>query len=406
MTAQDDNPAIGLLPQDAATIDALVEVGFDPERVGEPGSPERLRARAAAGVLGLLDCGAEVHGALADVAFHRVLQARRAALTMSEPELCEEDCSALDAWVMEGYDASRAPASLRERARRHQALAALVTAPTTFDAPDDLIERTLDRIHAEVASETSRLNLETARASSGLRVRLADLVSVAALILVGVGVLMPVMTAVREQGRRALCTSNLSGTAMAMGAYAGSNRDSLPLTTASLGGGKWWEVGKPHSNSANLFTLARTGYTPLANLACPGNPTAATGPIDAAAQDWRSLDEISYSYQIMFGRERPLWSVGKRAVVLADRSPVVPRSVRGEQFNPMDNAPNHRSRGQHLLFNDGTVEWASSPMLKSGDNIWLSRGLELGHDILAGRPLRPLNGTEIPDAADDACLGP
>jgi hypothetical protein len=393
-----------LCSADAAAIDALFESGLDPERIGEVDSPQRGRARAAAELLRLLECPVEPHAALADVAFHRVLQVRRATRDFREAELTEDDQIALDSWVMGGFDAERAPGALRERARRHEALAGLVT--RCQGAGPDLADRTLEFIQAEINAEETRHNIVDAPQPRGRSIRLADLVSVAAVLLIGAGVLMPVLTAVRDQGRRAMCLSNLGGTATAMGIYAGSNRDSMPLSTASLGGGRWWEVGKPHSNSANLFTLARMDYTPLSMLACAGNPVAETGPVDPNARDWRSLEEISYSYQIMFGRERPLWGHGARTVVLADRSPVVLRSVRGEQFDPMANAPNHRSRGQHLLYNDGSSEWARSPMLENGDNIWLSRQVEIGIDLMAGRPIRPLTGREIPDAADDACLGP
>ncbi len=395
-----------LLPEDAQAIDDLFGASLNPEGVGAEGAPERLRARAAAGVLSLLECNAEVHGALADVTFQRILRARRLTAGMSEPELTSDDKAALDAWIMQGHEPARVPASLRDRARRHSALADLVTTVPT-SAPADLVDRTMALIESEVAAESDRLKLENAPATPrGLRVRLADMVSVAAILLVGAGVLMPVMTAVREQGRRALCSSNLAATAAAMGSYATSNRDSMPLAAAALGGGKWWDVGKGHSNSANLYTLAKTGYTHLDALACPGNPTAVRGEADPGASDWRSLEEISYSYQIMFGRERPLWMSGKRAVILADRSPVILRSVRGEYFHPGTNAPNHRNRGQHLLYNDGSSAWVTSPTLPSGDNIWITRTAELSVDFLAGRPLRPLTGTEIPDAADDACLGP
>ena len=394
-----------LLPHDAAAVDALFDASFNPDAVGAEGTVERARARSVAGLLQLLESDAEVHGSLADVTFQRVLQARRTDLGLTEPDLSEADKAAVDAWVMEDHDPSRAPAYLRDRARRVDALAALVTASGATGS-SDLVERTMARIDAELETQADRMRIENAPAPRGLRVRLADLVSVAAILLIGAGVLMPVMTAVREQGRRALCGSNLQATAGAMGAYANSNRDSMPVSTAGLGNGKWWDVGKGHSNSANLFTLARTGYTQLDSLACPGNPTAVRGPASPDATDWRSLDEISYSYQIMFGRERPLWMSGKRAVILGDRSPVVLRSVRGEMFDPKANAPNHRSRGQHLLYNDGSAEWAKSPTLESGDNIWITRDVELRVDFLAGRPLRPLTGTEIPDAADDACLGP
>src|SRR5690606_33034858 len=150
----------------------------------------------------------------------------------------------------------------------------------------------------------------------GLGVRLADLASVAAVVLIGAGLVLPVLSAVREQARRAACLTNLGSTASAMSSYAHSNRDSLPMATASLGGGHWWDVGSPRSsNSANLYTLARDGYVTLATLACPGNPSAPTRVPSPDARDWRRLEEISYSYQIMFG-PRPAWNGPHRVVIL------------------------------------------------------------------------------------------
>ena len=303
---------------------------------------------------------------------------------------------------MHGYDASRVAPSLRERARRLEALAGLATDAA---APSDgtLIDRTLSRIDAfeEETSEARRLPATRRR---GLPIRLADLVSVAAVVLIGAGVVFPILGAFREQGRRALCNSNLGNTASALSAYAGANRDALPVTTASLGGGRWWDVGAPdHSNSANLYTLARDGYVNLATLACPGNPSAPTRPASADARDWRRLEEVSYSYQIMFG-PRPAWNGGGRVVVLADRSPVVLRAARHERPDPFANAPNHGGAGQHLLANDGAVSWADRPVLPSGDNIWLPRALEIRIRQTPG--VIPLSGRELPDGADDTCLGP
>jgi hypothetical protein len=44
-----------------------------------------------------------------------------------------EDDAALDAWVMNGYHAEKVPHSLRERARRHERLASMVT---SVEAPE------------------------------------------------------------------------------------------------------------------------------------------------------------------------------------------------------------------------------------------------------------------------------
>jgi hypothetical protein len=407
-------PLEELDPADAAALEALMEAGLDAASIS---GPESLRARAGRieKLLGLLGSSASADPALADVTLARVLQARQQSLGISghplwsEPALCVDDEEALDAWVMAGYDVSRVPSVLRERAQRHEALARLVApiSPAPRQAFDSelLIDQTLAAVQAEIDRQSVGLVLEPAPRRSGLR--LADIVSVAAVLLIGSAVLFPVMTAMREQSRRAVCNEHLAMTATAMGLYSSSYRDSLPIATASLGAGRWWDVGKPqHSNSANLYTLARAGFVELSTLSCPGNPEAPTAIISKDAHDWRHLSEISYSYQIMLGPERPSWNHGGRAVVLTDRSPVVLRAVRGEMMNPWANAPNHRGAGQHVLFNDGSTAWLRTPVLENGDNIWLPRAWEIHLEQMTGRNVRPLSGTEIPDAADDAFVGP
>lgn len=398
----------GLLAADAAALDALMEAGLDADAAVGAGA-EEARVRQVAALLSLLRPLAAAPAALADETLARVLrvqhEANLAAARDAEPTLSSDDEAALEAWVMGGFDADRVPTSLRDRARKHEALAALATTGPAFEGMEALRERTLALVQAEVGREAEALTIGAARRPG---IRLADIVSVAAVLLIGCGVLFPVLGSMREQSRRAICNTNMTNTAVAMGTYAGSNRDSMPVANASLSGGKWWDVGVPSapSNSANLYTLARDGYLPLADLACPGNPAAPTAPAAPGAHDWRRLEEVSYSYQIMFG-PRPAWNGGKRIPVLADRSPVILRAFRGEPIDPHANAPNHRGAGQHLLYNDGTVSWASSPVLESGDNIWLPRAIENRLRLMSGTRLpNPLQGTELPDAVDDACLGP
>jgi len=85
---------------------------------------------------------------------------------------------------------------------------------------------------------------------------------------------------------------------------------------------------------------------------------------------------------------------------------VVLRAIRGEQFDSGANAPNHRGEGQHMLRNDGSVKWASTPVLPNGDNIWLPRAIEIRIQQMSGKSMPPLYGTELPADADDTVLGP
>lgn len=413
-------PIEGLDPADAAALDAMVEAGLDAGRaVRQMGTNgvDAARVNRISGLLSLLECRASSDASLADVTFARVLQARQKSLGISgqhlraEPALCADDEEALDAWVMAGFEASRVPASLRGRAERHQRIAGLVAAKAGgADAnrldPDLLVDRTLAAVQSHIDKKSEGMSIERVRVRRG-SLRLADIVSVAAVLLIGSAVVFPVMTAVREQGRRTVCHNNLHATALGMSVYAGSFGNALPMTTASMGSGRWWDVGRPqNSNSANLYTLARTGFAKLEDLACPGNRGAPTAMTQPEAMDWRELSEVSYSYQIMRGPQRPAWNHGERIVILADRSPVVARAVRGEMIDPFANALNHGGAGQHVLFNDGSAVWMRSPVLENGDNIWLPRALEIQVEQMTTRGrIRPLSGTETPEA-NDVFLGP
>ncbi|MFN0133103.1 MAG: hypothetical protein ACKVW3_11340 [Phycisphaerales bacterium] len=398
MTPTDPNWNDGLSHLDAAALDRLADADFA-SRTGDP------RAERVASLLSLLNSNISASATLVDVTMARVLRAADDA----GPRLHPLDDDALDAWIMAGGDPAHVPASLRERAHRHDALARLVTSSGASNphTTASLADRTLARVQAEIDRRDAALDLDQIRRRrSGMR--LSDLFSVAAVLLIGMSIVLPVLSAVREQSRRAMCLGNLGTTATALATYAHANRDSMPVASAAMGGENWWSVGHgaDRSNSANLFTLTRAGYVPLSSLACPGNPLAPTSPAPVGATDWRRLDEVSYSYQIMFGPVRPSWQ--GNAVVLADRSPVVLRAVAGKPVNPLENAPNHLSAGQHLLHTDASVAWAGSPVLKNGDNIWLPRAIEIRLDFGPGRnrPATSLRGNELPSAADDTFLGP
>lgn len=413
---RDAEPAFEALQhEDATALDALVESGFDARSAMRYVPDGRDRVEQLQKLLSLLDCDAASDRSLADVTFARLMQMRGQKLgapAQSEAALGPDDDAALERLVMAGFDSSRVPSALRERARRHEALAGLVTTTATPYASESLIERTLAKVQSHIETETAAMRFEAAPRRRGFGVRISDLASAAAVLLIGAGVLLPVLSALREQARQSLCKANLGNTALAMSSYASSNRDSLPVATASLEGGKWWDVGHPRqdgrlqSNSANLFTLSRDGYESLQNLSCPGNPRAVTAA-PPGARDWSCLEEVSYSYQIMFGPQHSAWKQGS-AVVVADRSPIVSRSVSRLPFDPFANSLNHKGAGEHILHNDGNASWTSSPVLSDGDNIWLPHRIEvvISHFAVRPRQMAPLQGTEIPDAADDAFVGP
>ncbi len=392
----DDIRADSLCPQDGDALDSLVEAGFD------PGSKESEIDQRGERLHALLSClaGSEIttDESLTDLTLLRIQRATRAP---AEAVLVDIDKDALDALVIAGFDPARVSAALRPRAKRHRELSNLVASGGSI-ASADLTERTFARI----ADETSDDVIPIGRGRR--RIRLGDLVSIAALILIGASLILPIMGALREQRIQNVCQSNMLATALGLSGYATDNQDSLPMITAGFGSKPWWSVGDPeNSNSAHLYHLARSEYVRLQDLACAGNLRAPTRIPDAQTRDWRQLDEVSYAYRIMGGPSHQAWQLGSRIVVIADRSPVVLRSARGFAIIPSENSPNHDGRGQQVLLSDGSSLWLDTPEAPGGDNIWLPRQIENVIRLIQGeRAVDGLSGHEAPASGEDSFVGP
>lgn len=395
-----DGPS--LTPQDAAALDALVSgnaraSGVPLERVA--------RVEGLLSLLGTPTAGESGDGSLVDLTYLRVLRAAEAPV-LDDDALAPTCADALDSWVHSGYDASRTPAVFREHAVQHQRLAALVTAPVPGERSgrERLVGATLDRVQRRI--DESEANLSTARWRPSRGLRLTDVVSIAAMLLLSTAIILPVASSVREGQRRTVCNSNLAGVGGALGMYAMSNASSLPMVSAGADP-RWMDVGqKPESsNSANLYLLVRTNHVSLEQLACPGNPEAPRARLASDLRDWRGLEEISYSYRISPLNQRLRWGeTGSRRLVMADRSPVVLKVALGEPIVPEANSPNHALEGEHLLFSDRSVDWVTSPVV-DGDNIWLPRAIE--RQIETARRSRGLiRGDERPTSPDDVFLAP
>lgn len=386
---------------DARVIDALVEAGFDPDRVPEP---LRTDARRVAGVLGLLDCDQALGGRQ-----FRVERAVTAATPAFQPSEALDELSdaALESYVMSGYRADRVPSSLSGRARRIESIGAALSTPSRrteswiASSREDRISATMEAVEQRAGSS---LAFEPPRIERG-SFRLADVIAAASILLLVSAVFVPALSAYRDGQHRAACLGGMSQAASAFGMYAGDYRESLPMATAGFGG-SWMDVGTTpdRSNSANLFTLVRTGHAGMDDLACPGNEAAPTRVMTPDAVDWHSLEEVSYSYRIMVPRVARVTVLPNTAVVMADRSPVILRAARREPVVPEASTPNHRREGQHVLRLDGSVGWAESAVI-DGDNIWLPREIErMIHTVRSRVGL--VRGNELPESLDDAFLAP
>jgi hypothetical protein len=408
VTNRDDFEGLRLSPADEAALDALVGAGFDAERV-EPSL--RGRARRVAGLLGLLETeptgSAAARAALTDRVVSRVSSSvgpSSGARAEGDAELSADDTEALEAFVMKGYDASRTPAGVRDGARAHERVHGMITTLGPENERWIAAGRTV-RTESVLATALTEAPLQIEAPVRRRSFRLADVLAAAAAILLVSAFTMPVLNSLTEDGRRRVCQSNLQAAGLGFGLYALSNDDALPMATAGFGGG-WAQVGEPgRSQSANLFTLVRSGLVQPWELSCPGNEHAPRGTMDREAGDWRRLEEVSYSYRLMPVGQGRLDRLDSGAVVLADRSPVLLAGIAGRRISPEAPSPNHGREGQHLLAIDGGMSWRASPVLENGDNIWLPREIERAvRDVR--RKFGYFDGVELPESPDDTFLGP
>ena len=279
--------------------------------------------------------------------------------------------------------------------------------------PDDLVARTMARVDRE-----SKPNAVVGRVEAGSRIdapappaiafRWSEMIAGAAVLLIGLSLLWPMMAQTRSDAMRIACASNLSSAGMAMNSYARDNWSMLPRYRVQPGQ-IWWNVGQPvsqgpgasmvvQSNSANLYKLRREGYASIGALSCPANAEA-PAQIAPSAFDWPNARSISYSYQNQYTAE-PI-RVGRVAgiVLLADKNPLFTPDDNSTSLtfdNERDlNAPGtrHREPGQSVLVIDGSVLWLEKPMLNN-DNFYTAIGID------------KYTGTETPSMLGDSFVVP
>lgn len=334
---------------------------------------------------------------------------------MPEPRklmLSPEDRRVLDALVDRQFDPARLDEADRPRGQKIVALLGVLDALPVDDRAGDgvgdlLVERTLQTIRQTRQREQAEQNHHGLNGGMGPSIRLNDLVAVAAVLVIGLTLAMPLLSHQRSEARRIAGQANLAAASMGFESYAQANDGRLPAVKAHPGD-VWWDInsfnedGSARSNSAHLFLLIRSGHVQPSDLNCPENPHALDDETFARLRlkfdlkDWPNAGSISFSYQNQFA-ERPVkWTARPGIAILADKNPLFTAGGQRDGVEPTSPSPNHLSLGgQNVLFNDGSVRWVASPILgPSGDNIWQSED----HDEST------YTGTETPADEDDAFL--
>lgn len=349
-----------------------------------------------------------------------------------EANLSEADGEALDAWALSGYSSQRTPAGMRDRAARHEQLSGLLSLATAGESSSDADQRragVLERIREAEASgrqaQQTSMRFEDHAERTGLRFRLPEVFSVAAVLAIAVGVAIPVIGRFQQEARKLATASDFSATATAFAGYKADHDEHLPVydepgSQVVQAGAlsldyAWWNTGAnpAQSNSANLFTLVRMDYAKLEDLASPGNRLAPT-ELEDRSTDWNSREEVSYSYRVVTRRAGAAETSSRLTdpstmVLLTDRSPlevVNEGNVTRSSIDVNASSPNHQGRGQYRLLADGSARWSESPWLETNDNLWLPRWVERAQGVEGAVSSDLLTGRELPEGPDDAFVGP
>lgn len=361
--------------------------------------------------------------------------------------LSEQDGEAIDALLagrVAGADDARRmpipPGVGRDRVQRCDQWMKLIDAgmsgddlgvddkPTTMG--DALVQRTLAAVREQQQRERFAQQIDMLRAPrQSLGIGWGRLAMSAAVLILGLSLLMPVLEQNHNQAVSAVCASNMSLAGQGFAQYAADHDGQMPRRALRVGD-VWWQVGQPigsndpahvdeaapvQSNSAHLFVLVRRGYVSPRDLACPANPHASQ-KVHPSQRDWLTPQAVSFSYQNQYTDKPMHLTTGRRAAsfaILADKNPLFVASAdpRTGQIrihfdasrSTVESSRMHAGSGQNVLFADASVLWKVRPTIQiddpdaasaDQDNIWTLRNVET------------YNGNEAPQDESDSFLVP
>lgn len=285
-------------------------------------------------------------------------------------------------------------------AQQDQALAGVFRAlqmPGEAQMPGDLVERTLARVAAagepprvvRPSDELTREVEDTANGGIIFRIggSLREIVAVAAIIVLAIGVGVPSMLHLRERSQRMGCSWNLAQLGQGVQQYASVFDASLPFAGWGDNAYSWQATSNPDvvnvPNRRHVYPLLRLAYVSDPRMfVCPSQRHVPMPESEVERHDDFLEDRnVSYAYQNMAG-VRPTANDDPQLVILADDNPLFsnglpmfdPRRFTG--FDPQTaNSEAHRGAGQNVLTLAGNVKWVTTPMAGvDGNNIWLLDG--------------------------------
>jgi len=275
---------------------------------------------------------------------------------------------------------------------------------------------------------------------------------VVSLLIVIVVILLRAGRDRRSLPRRSVCAANLSGIGKGLYSYAAENKDMFPIarhapaeadevgrvryapgmigTHRGVAGdpksGETTEEDTEMSTTRNLWVLVRDFGASPRSFICPSandEPNTEDNPGDF--RDFRAYKEVSYGYQVPYGKYGRPWSeCDQRMPLAADKGPYgaaleagrpnpgPPRltaSASVDDWMPW-NSPNHGGEGQVVLFADSHVEFLPKPIVGvKNDNIYTRWSTADGGGDASDLPRvqgTPPTGLETPWSDTDSLIYP
>jgi len=359
---QPERDPAGLCPEDEAALDRLLDEGS----ASDSADAERMaRMRSLLVLLG--------HWQVENPPQELVGQTLSQVLGSEPVQLSVEDGEALDALLAlrsAGLQSGPMPARTAPRAERLRQLMSLLDHDEAEPVPGGLTERTMKAIEADRA-EHDRLVIGSAmsgRSGRGPGITIRQIATTAALLLMVLSVLLPILDKGRRDAMIASCSENLAGLGLDLTKFARDNKDATVVRSvapAPVYAQPSDAFQVPANNNPNLVLILSQKRFESDHLLCPAATTPATrlyngqNPIAGGP-----LRLIQYSDRPVFADSNPLYRITPTGLV---RIPEVPG---------LTVSNNHAGKGQNVLFGDGSVRWMVRPTLMlrgsdQSDNIWL-----------------------------------
>ena len=297
--------------------------------------------------------------------------------------------------------------ALQSACTRLQHVLTPLNADTIDPAPDNLVQRVLDRVNDEAARPLPiprTAGVPSANAGfgpgAGPFVTMREFVGIAAAILVFVGIFVPGYQTARREAQKNGCANNLFSLGSAFSQYGEENQGHLPYAGPVRGNAGWYQTGfqgrSNVRNSRHAYRLVRGRFLLPKRFVCQGSE----GDISMqdnrfdAFEDFPDPRNISYATQFV---TNPI----RRTTLLPDMpnaacmTPLVNPDrllIRGVRIGR--NSPYHHG-GQNVLRVDTRVGFFDSP------NVGVDND-----DIYRVQNVFEYRGNERPVSANDAFLVP